>query len=75
MIESALLDEYIERYSNWGRWGDDDQVGTANFVDPFIWTKLIDGMREYMTRHRISQIADLVGTIDTSSREKQWVSS
>jgi len=51
------------------------QVGTANFVDPFIWTKLIDGMREYMTRHRISQIADLVGTIDTSSREKQWVSS
>src|SRR6185312_13229649 len=51
------------------------QVGTANFVDPFIWTKLIDGMHDYMTRHRISQIADLVGTIDTSSREKQWVSS
>lgn len=51
------------------------QVGTANFVDPFIWTKLIDGMRNYMTRHRISRIADLVGTIDTSTREKQWVSS
>lgn len=51
------------------------QVGTANFVDPFIWTKLIDGMRIYMTRHRISRIADLVGTIDTSTREKQWVSS
>ena len=51
------------------------QVGTANFVDPFIWTKLLDGMRDYMTRHRIARIADLVGTIDTSSREKQWVSS
>jgi dihydroorotate dehydrogenase (NAD+) catalytic subunit len=51
------------------------QVGTANFVDPFIWTKLVDGMRDYMTRHRISRIADLVGTIDTSTREKQWVSS
>ena len=21
------------------------QVGTANFVDPFIWTKLLDGLR------------------------------
>jgi len=30
VIEAALLDEYIERYSNWGRWGDDDQIGTAN---------------------------------------------
>jgi dihydroorotate dehydrogenase (NAD+) catalytic subunit len=51
------------------------QVGTANFVDPFIWTKLLDGMQDYMTRHRISRLADLVGTIDTSTREKQWVSS
>ena len=51
------------------------QVGTANFVDPFIWTKLVHGLRDYMTRHRISRIADLVGTIDTSTREKQWVSS
>jgi dihydroorotate dehydrogenase (NAD+) catalytic subunit len=51
------------------------QVGTANFVDPFIWTKLLDGMQDYMTRHRISRLADLVGTIDTSAREKQWVSS
>jgi len=51
------------------------QVGTANFVDPFIWTKLIDGIQDYMARHRISRLADLVGTIDTSTREKQWVSS
>ena len=51
------------------------QVGTANFVDPFIWTKLVAGMQDYMTRHRISRLADLVGTIDTSTQEKQWVSS
>jgi dihydroorotate dehydrogenase (NAD+) catalytic subunit len=51
------------------------QVGTANFVDPFIWTKLIDGIQDYMTRHRVSRLADLIGTIDTSSRAKQWVSS
>ncbi len=41
------------------------QVGTANFVDPFIWPKLLDGIREYLQRHQIARIADLVGTIDT----------
>ena len=51
------------------------QVGTANFVDPFIWTKLVEGIRDYMARHKIARLADLVGTIDTSAREKQWVSS
>jgi kynurenine formamidase len=29
-----VLDEYIARYSNWGRWGPDDQVGTANYITP-----------------------------------------
>jgi dihydroorotate dehydrogenase (NAD+) catalytic subunit len=51
------------------------QVGTANFVDPFIWSKLLDGFTDYMQRHQIARIADVVGTIDTSSREKQWISS
>ena len=51
------------------------QVGTANFVDPFIWSKLLTGLGEYMDRHKIERIADLVGTIDTSTREKQWISS
>jgi dihydroorotate dehydrogenase (NAD+) catalytic subunit len=51
------------------------QVGTANFVDPFIWSKLLDGMTDYMRRHQIARIADLVGSIDTSAREKQWISS
>jgi dihydroorotate dehydrogenase (NAD+) catalytic subunit len=41
------------------------QVGTANFVDPFIWSKLVDGIHEYMRRHRLDRIADLVGTLDT----------
>ena len=41
------------------------QVGTANFVDPFIWTKLLDGMRDYMRRHQIERIGDIVGTVRT----------
>src|SRR6195256_814351 len=51
------------------------QVGTANFVDPFIWPKLLDGIRNYMQRHQIAKIADLVGTIDTRARDKEWISS
>ena len=51
------------------------QVGTANFVDPFIWTKLLDGIREYLERHDIPRVSDLTGTIDTSARDKQWISS
>ena len=43
------------------------QVGTANFVDPLIWPKLLDGIKDYMERHRISRISDLVGTVDTGA--------
>ena len=25
------------------------QIGTANFVDPFIWPKLLDGIRDYVS--------------------------
>jgi dihydroorotate dehydrogenase (NAD+) catalytic subunit len=41
------------------------QVGTASFVDPFIWPKLLDGIRDYMQRHNVARVADLVGTVDT----------
>jgi dihydroorotate dehydrogenase (NAD+) catalytic subunit len=51
------------------------QVGTANFEDPFIWPKLLTGMTEYMERHRVARLADLVGTLDVSRREKEWISS
>ncbi|MBV8217454.1 MAG: cyclase family protein [Gammaproteobacteria bacterium] len=27
-----LFDEYIAKYSNWGKWGDADQAGTANHI-------------------------------------------
>ncbi len=29
-----LLRTYIERCSNWGRWGEDDQIGAMNLVGP-----------------------------------------
>jgi dihydroorotate dehydrogenase (NAD+) catalytic subunit len=39
------------------------QVGTANFVDPFIWSKLLDGVRAYMERHQLVRLSDIVGTL------------
>src|SRR5687768_13099298 len=51
------------------------QVGTANFVDPFIWTKLLDGLRAYMRRHAIERIEAITGTIDTSKKHQAWISS
>jgi dihydroorotate dehydrogenase (NAD+) catalytic subunit len=51
------------------------QVGTANFVDPFIWTKLLDGIRAYMQRHSIETLSELTGTLDTTAGHRAWISS
>jgi dihydroorotate dehydrogenase (NAD+) catalytic subunit len=51
------------------------QVGTMNFVDPFIWQKLLEGLRHYMAEHAIDRIEDVVGTVDTTAKEKAWISS
>ena len=51
------------------------QVGTANFSDPLIWQKLLAGLQDYGERHSIARIDDLVGTLDTRAREKEWISS
>jgi dihydroorotate dehydrogenase (NAD+) catalytic subunit len=44
------------------------QVGTANFVDPFIWSKLINGLDAYLTRHKIANVTDLIGTLRVEPR-------
>src|SRR3954465_6028397 len=39
------------------------QIGTANFVDPFIWTKLLDRIGQYGARHNVERLSDLVGSV------------
>jgi dihydroorotate dehydrogenase (NAD+) catalytic subunit len=51
------------------------QVGTANFVDPYIWSRLIAGLETYMRGHRIERLADIVGTVNTAAQEREWISS
>jgi len=41
------------------------QVGTANFFDPLVWDKILGGIRDYMQRHKIAKLSDIVGTVDT----------
>src|SRR5215218_405373 len=45
------------------------QVGTANFVDLFIWSKLLDGIADYGARHQIERLADLVGAAHAQAVE------
>jgi dihydroorotate dehydrogenase (NAD+) catalytic subunit len=37
------------------------QVGTYNFIDPTASVKIIEGIEEYLDRHRITSVTDLVG--------------
>lgn len=49
--EADPFDEYIERFSNWGRWGDGDEIGTANLITR---TKVRDAARGVSTGRVIS---------------------
>ncbi len=40
------------------------QVGTANFIDPQAPVKIIHGIREYMQRHHIDDVNDLIGAME-----------
>ena len=39
------------------------QVGTANFIDPAITTKIVDGLEDYCIRHGIKDINEIIGII------------
>jgi dihydroorotate dehydrogenase (NAD+) catalytic subunit len=51
------------------------QIGTANFVDPFIWAKVLDGLRDYGARHGLARIEQVVGSVDTRKKDHEWISS
>ena len=39
------------------------QVGTANFIDPSISVKIIEGIKNYCQKDKIGDIKDLIGTL------------
>ena len=37
------------------------EVGTANFIDPQISEKIVDGIDEYLEKNHISSVKELIG--------------
>ena len=44
------------------------QVGTANFVNPLLWSGLVAGLDAYLTRQHLAGVSDLVGTLRIPSK-------
>jgi len=40
------------------------QIGTANFIDPSISEKVIDGIEDYLTRHGFNSVQDIIGALE-----------
>ena len=40
------------------------EIGTANFIDPSITVKIIDGINDYLDRHHFNSVQDIVGALE-----------
>ena len=40
------------------------QIGTANFIDPSISEKVVDGIEEYLERHGFSSVQEIIGALE-----------
>jgi len=40
------------------------QIGTANFIDPTVTIKVIDGINEYLDRHNFKSVSDIIGALE-----------
>ncbi|MBO7266863.1 MAG: dihydroorotate dehydrogenase [Bacteroidaceae bacterium] len=39
------------------------EVGTANFMDPAVTGKIVDGINEYLDRHGFASVRDIIGAL------------
>lgn len=40
------------------------QIGTANFIDPTVSIKVVDGINEYLDRHGFKSVREIVGALE-----------
>jgi dihydroorotate dehydrogenase (NAD+) catalytic subunit len=40
------------------------QIGTANFIDPSISEKVIDGIEDYLNRHGFTSVQEIIGALE-----------
>ena len=43
------------------------QIGTANFTNPRTTLEIIDGIEKFLSQNKIDRVADIIGTLETSS--------
>lgn len=39
------------------------QIGTSNFVDPTVSIKVVEGINDYLNRHQMDNVSDLIGAL------------
>ena len=42
------------------------QIGTANFIDPTVSIKVLEGIEAYCEKHGVSDVSSLIGAMDVS---------
>jgi len=40
------------------------QIGTANFIDPTVAIKVLDGINEYLDRHGFQSVTEIIGALE-----------
>ena len=40
------------------------EIGTANFIDPTVTIKVIDGINDWLDRHGIKDVNEIIGTLE-----------
>ncbi len=56
VVSAETFEEWMSELSNWGRWGDDDQLGTVNLITP---EKRVEAARLMVSGISISLARDL----------------
>jgi len=41
------------------------EIGTANFVDPTVSVKVVDGIADYLQRHDMKSVNEIIGGLET----------
>ena len=40
------------------------QIGTANFIDPTVSIKVVEGINDYLDRHGFQSVTDIIGALE-----------
>jgi dihydroorotate dehydrogenase (NAD+) catalytic subunit len=40
------------------------EIGTANFIDPSVTMKVVDGIEEYLKKHNYESIKQIIGKLE-----------